>query len=221
MMVQSTGLDKNMSPLDIGQLPEFYQGLSNASILIVGNGPSAAGRELGEQIDSFDSIVRINNYVTDKMESSVGSRTDLWVNGANQGLKKRSQLPPNILVMIPPEVLRYKGDAIYDRIKKRLRTSDYTMLPLPTMEAMEQSCGLTRPTTGFFAIYFFHQLGLDVTIHGFDFFVGSKGHYFDNPLSRWLKDKGIIKKAAKHDIAGEKAFIEGLIKAGEIKRLVS
>lgn len=200
-------------------LPPHFNNLSGASILIVGNGPSAAQHDLGEQIEGFDQIVRINNFVTKGMEAQVGSRTDIWVNGANQGLQKRHTIPETILVMIPPVVLKHKGEAIHPRIKKRLSTENYTLLPLEIMEEMELSCGLERPTTGFFAIYFFYLLGLDVTLHGFDFFVGSTAHYYDGPLKRWLKEKGLIRKARKHDVSGEKAFVEDLIHRGELKIL--
>ncbi len=201
-------------------IPEPLADLKHQSLLIMGNGPSAVNHDLGEQIDGFDQIIRINNYVTDGLEKQVGSRTDIWVNGANQGLAKRKRIPSNIIIMIPPAVLRHKGDAIHNRIKRRLGTQDYSMLPLETMTIMENKSGIERPTTGFFAIYFFYLLGLDVTLHGFDFFVGSTGHYFDTPIKRWLKDKGIIKKAQKHDVLGEKAFVEKLIQGGNLKRLV-
>ncbi|NQV14046.1 glycosyltransferase family 29 protein [bacterium] len=210
-----------MSVLNLHILPESYKSLENESLLIVGNGSSAAQDDLGEDIDNFDRVIRINNYVTQGMESKVGSRTDIWVNGANQGLKKRIPIPNNILVMIPSLVLHHKGDAIHDRIKKRLGTSTYTMLPLAAMQEMEQTCGLERPTTGFFSIYFFYLLGLDITLHGFDFFVGSTSHYFDHPFNRWLKDRGIIKKAAKHDVGAEKTFVEDLLNMGKLKRLKS
>jgi hypothetical protein len=121
--------------------------------------------------------------------------------------------------MIPPVVLKRKGDAIHPRIEKRLGTNKYELLPLEIMSEMESSCGLDRPTTGFFAIYFCYLLGLDVTLHGFDFFVGSTAHYFDSPLKRWLKEKGIIRKAGKHDVSGEKEFVESLIRQGKIKLL--
>ena len=75
-----------MSTFSINDLPQQYHSLKDSSILIVGNGPSAAGLELGQEIDNFDQIVRINNFVTQGMESRVGSRTDIWVNGANHGL---------------------------------------------------------------------------------------------------------------------------------------
>jgi len=208
-----------MASFTLRDLPDSFHDLKDASILIVGNGPSAATSELGSKIDNFDLVVRINNYVTQGLENRVGSRTDIWVNGANQGLKKRQDLPEKILVMIPPVVLKQKGSAIHTRITKRLGTDQYTMLPLNIMNHLEGSCGLDRPTTGFFAIYFFYLLGVDITLHGFDFFVGSTAHYFDGPLKRWLKERGLIKKAAKHDVSGEKSFIETLIQKGRIKTL--
>lgn len=208
-----------MANFNLDNLPDQYQVLKNASILIMGNGPSAAQHELGQTIDSFDQVIRINNFVTENMESRVGSRTDIWVNGANQGLKKRRDIPDNILVMIPPVVLTHKGEAIHSRIRKRLGTKSYTLLPNEIMSEMERLCGLDRPTTGFFTIFFCYLLGLDITLHGFDFFVGSTAHYFDSPLIRWLKEKGFLKKATKHDVSGEKAFIESLIQENKIKVL--
>ncbi|NQT62577.1 MAG: glycosyltransferase family 29 protein [Candidatus Marinimicrobia bacterium] len=208
-----------MHSIDSSHLPQFLQNGLSKKTIIIGNGPSAAEHELGKEIDNFDQVIRINNYVTHNMENRVGSRTDIWVNGANQGLKRRTVIPENILVMIPPVVLKHKGDAIHPRIAKRLGTNNYALLPLEIMSEMESSCGLDRPTTGFFAIYFFYLLGLDVTLHGFDFFVGSTAHYFDSPLKRWLKEKGLIRKAGKHDVSGEKEFVESLIGQEKIKLL--
>ena len=200
-------------------LPKHYRSLEKSSILIIGNGPSATDSDHGKLIDSFDQIIRINNYVTEGLEEQIGSRTDVWVNGANQGLVKRKDTPDNILVMIPPAVLEHKGDAIHDRIRRRLGTEQYFMLPIDIMEQMEQECSIDRPTTGFFTVYFFYLLGLDVTVHGFDFFVETTSHYFDSPLKRWLKDKGFIRKAGKHNVQGEKTFIEDLIRTKKIKQL--
>lgn len=208
-----------MANFKLQDLPVQYQFLNNTSVLIIGNGPSAGKDDLGQKIDNFDCVVRINNYVTRSLESKVGSHTDIWVNGANQGLKKRTEIPGNILVMIPQVVLKHKGEAIHTRVEKRLGTKNYTLVPLKIMSEMENSCGIERPTTGFFAIYFFYLLGLDLTLHGFDFFVGSTAHYFDGPLKRWFKEKGLIKKAAKHEVHQEKEFVETLIQRGKIKVL--
>ena len=143
-----------MTALSLQDLPEFYQSLKGGSVLIVGNGPSASQSDLGQEIDRFDTVVRINNYVTKGLESKVGSRTDIWVNGANQGLKKRQDLASNILVLIPSVVLDHKGQDIHKRIQHRLGSTQYFMLPVEVMKDMERECGLSRPTTGFFSIYF-------------------------------------------------------------------
>jgi len=136
-----------MSQISLHDLPDPYRSLENASVLIVGNGPSATERSLGSQIDDFDWIVRINNYATRGLETQVGSRTDIWVNGANQGLRKRKELPDNILVMIPMDVLEHKRDSIHGRIRRRLGTDRYFMLPVETMSGMEKGCGIPRPST--------------------------------------------------------------------------
>lgn len=210
-----------MLDISFNDLPPFYHQLKGKSVVIIGNGPSATSQPLGHSIDGFDCIIRINNYVTAGMEDQVGSRTDIWVNGANQGLHRRKEQPENILVMIPPVVLQHKGDAIHARVEKRLGTTNYFLLPLDVMTQMESSSGIPRPTTGFFSIYFFYQMGCDVTLHGFDFFVNSKAHYFDSPIKRWLKDRGLIPKAGKHDVSQEKLLVETLIESGKISLLKS
>lgn len=208
-----------MADFSLLDLPEHYHSLKDSSIIIIGNGPSAAEYDLGNEIDKFDQVVRINNYITTDLEAQVGGKTDIWVNGANQGLKSRKTLANNILVMIPSLVLDHKGESIHKRIQQRLGTDHYYMLPVDLMRKIESQCEIVRPTTGFFTIYFFYLLGFDVTLHGFDFFVGSTSHYFDSPFKRWLKDKGLIRKAGKHDVSGEKSFIEALIESGKIKLL--
>jgi len=175
--------------------------------------------QLGARIDSFDLVIRINNYTTRGLEPELGSRTDIWVNGANQGLKKRKDPPELILTMIPPVVLREKGEAIHTRIQRRLGTDRYHLIPLEDMETLERFSGIERPTTGLFTILYFYLKGCDISLHGFDFFVSSKGHYFDSRFKRWLKESGIIKKAAKHQILQEKQLVDRLMDEGRLRNL--
>jgi hypothetical protein len=51
---------------------------SKASVVLVGNGPSAVSSNLGRIIDTFDEVVRFNNYTTVGFEDQVGSKTTLW-----------------------------------------------------------------------------------------------------------------------------------------------
>ncbi len=59
------------------------------SILLVANGRSVLEHEFGAQIDGFETVGRIHNYETAGFERFVGSRTDIWFNGANQNLRPR------------------------------------------------------------------------------------------------------------------------------------
>ena len=47
-------------------------------VLLVGNGPSIRERGFGCTIDSFDTVVRFNSFVTKGLEEHTGSKTSLW-----------------------------------------------------------------------------------------------------------------------------------------------
>jgi hypothetical protein len=183
------------------------------TLLIIANGSSILNHQYGNEIDKFSNIARINNYSTTDYEEFVGSKTDIWFNGANQGLKNRIVKPNRIVVFIPAEILSRKGDAIHQRIEKRLDTqrSNYELISSNEMLRYENQVGVTRPTTGTSSIIW----GLDnfdkVVIHGFDFFIDSQTHYNENPLMRWLIEKHIVKKATKHNMSDEKKYIESLL----------
>ena len=60
-------------------------------LLIIANGPSPLKNTFGDAIDKFKEIGRINNYTTNNFEKFIGSKTTIWFNGANQGLKVRQK----------------------------------------------------------------------------------------------------------------------------------
>ena len=95
----------------------------NKSILIIGNGQSILNNDFQNQIDNFDTVLRINNYKINGYEQFLGSKTDIWFNGANQNLVKQNEVLDRILVFIPPNILQEKGDEIHNRIQKRLGVS--------------------------------------------------------------------------------------------------
>ena len=190
-------------------------------ILIIGNGRSVLDYSFGEQINKFTVVGRINNYSTKKYEDYVGHKTDIWFNGANQNLKKRRNIPSEVVVFIPPEILHRKGKTIYHRISKRLNISKekYSLVPVETMEQYEKQLGVTRPTTGTSSILWAMEIYKKVIIHGFDFFIDSKIHYNENIIIKWLIDWGINKKAGKHNMIAEKQYIDKLIRENKVTPL--
>ncbi len=177
--------------------------------------------QMGSVIDTFTTVGRINNYSTSGFENYVGSKTQIWFNGANQNLKKRVQIPERVVVFIPAEILWRKGESIHERITRRLGIprSRYELTSLKDMEVLEQKCGILRPTTGTASILWAIGQFEEVIIYGFDFFIDSKAHYNDRKWMNWLIQKGVLTKGRKHDMTSEKIFIESLLIEGKIKRL--
>ena len=192
------------------------------SIVIIANAPSVLGHKLGEKIDTYQTVARINNYQIKGFENSVGTRTDIWFNGANQGLKKRKSIPESVIVFIPPEILNRKGNSIHNRIQKRLNLNGngYTCISLDKMLEYEKMCNIARLTTGTNAICWAMEHYEDVTIHGYDFFQKAKNHYFDGKLMNIAIKSGIKKYGKKHSLKDEKEFVFSLIKQNKIKQLL-
>jgi len=189
-------------------------------IIIIGGGQSILNHKLGELIDSFPTIGRINNYKTYGFEEFIGSRTNIWFNGANQGLKKNKVIPHRVVVLIPPKILAEKGGKIHDRIIRRLNTEKYELVPKKYMDKFESEVNTQRLTTGTNSILWAIENFDRVFIHGFDFFIDSKTHYNDGKIKKWLIENGLIKKSQKHNNIKEKQYIEKLIFQGKIIKLV-
>ena len=190
-------------------------------ILIIGNGRSVLDHSFGKQINKFSIVGRINNYSIDNYAEYVGGKTDIWFNGANQNLKRQKVIPNEIVVFIPPEILRRKKEKIHDRISRRLHIDKekYFLIPLETMENYEILTGVKRLTTGTSCILWAIENFEKVIIHGFDFFIDSKSHYNDNFITKWLIDWEINKKGGKHNMVAEKIYIEKLIQDKKVIQL--
>ena len=190
-------------------------------ILIIGNGRSVLDYSFGEEINKFPVVGRINNYATKKYDNYVGQKTDIWFNGANQNLKKRNSIPSEVVILIPPEILQRKGEAIYHRIFKRLKLSkeEYSLVSIETMRQYEKQLGVIRPTTGTSSILWALGNYKKVIIHGFDFFIDSKTHYNENIINKWLIDLGLNKKAGKHNMDAEKKYIDTQIQENKVIQL--
>tara|TARA_B100000315_G_C14321654_1_gene471064 strand:- start:95 stop:712 length:618 start_codon:yes stop_codon:yes gene_type:complete len=195
--------------------------LISDQILIIANGESILNLKLKKEINSFPIVARINNYSITGYEEYIGTKTDIWFNGANQALKKRTNKPTKVIVFVPLEILNRKGEKIYDQVSRRLNLNNnqYTLISTEMMAKFEQQLNVKRPTTGTSAILWALENYQQVIIHGFDFFIDTKLHYNESLLIKWLINYGIIKKASKHDMTAEKQYIEMQIQENNIIQL--
>ena len=185
------------------------------SILIIANGESILKYKYGNIIDKFSNIVRINNFKTKKYEDYVGSKTTIWFNGANQGLVKRDSFPKKIIVSIPSVILS-KKENIQSHISKRIKTKNFKHISLSEIKKYENEVGYSRLTTGMYAILWSMHNYKNVYIHGYDFFINSKGHYYDGRIVKFFKNNNILKRGFKHNNNLEKLFILNLLKSKRI-----
>ena len=191
------------------------------SILIIANGESILNNDYGEFIDKHPLVARINNYQTKGFEKQIGSKTDIWFNGANSKLKLQSAKYSDIIVLMPSQVILKKEADLNGHVSKRLKLNkeEYTTVSLSNIQTFENQVGYNRLTTGLYSILWALKNYNEVIIHGFDFFQESKAHYYDNSLSKLLIKNNIIKKGQKHNNILEKQFVNNLISENKIKTL--
>ena len=182
-------------------------------LLIIANGPSALKEKLGDRIDQFHVIGRINNYTTNNFEKFIGSKTNIWFNGANQRLKTRQRIPKKTIILVPYEILCRKESILSEKIPKKLNLNkkQYTLVKKEKMKEYEDISNIKRPTTGLNSILWGIENYDKVIIHGFDFFQGDGGHYFDNKIQNLLTSMKILRKGSKHNNTAEKHYVEELV----------
>jgi hypothetical protein len=56
---------------------------TESRVIVIGNSPSVLDHELGEIIDDYDVVIRINRCPTKGYEKNIGSKTDIWATTRN------------------------------------------------------------------------------------------------------------------------------------------
>ena len=191
------------------------------SILIVGNSPKILDYKFGNEINKFSEVARINNYKINDFEDYVGSKTTIWINGANKHIKKPINIPKNIIVLIPYYLLKYKHERIIQRTPKRLKLDPqkFSIINKKKMQNYEKLSRVNRPSTGLYAILWSLENYKTVIIHGFNFFKDSNDHYFDSKIKKMMNKLLFRKKYYNdkyHDFNSEKLYVNTLIKDKKI-----
>jgi glycosyltransferase involved in cell wall biosynthesis len=192
-------------------------------VVVVGNSPAVLETRLGDRIDGFDEVIRLNNFQTAGYEAHVGRKTTRaffsWAckpNAALAGLKKHQRL---LFMADRFEQRGWMDDRMTRPDGCGLRTADCT--PLETVlyyDGLRDLLGLPAgkwPSTGVVAIQWaldtFGEQG-EVWIHGFSFYAESgqtlKRYYnIDTPRDE------------KHDFEAEARYVRSLIERGKLREL--
>lgn len=193
----------------------------NDKILIIANGPSILKKNFGLEIDKFDEVARINNFQIDGFHENIGTKTTIWFNGGNQNLIKPIFYPKKVVVFIPYEILIKKEDKVKKILPYRLgmNCNDFILVKKQKMKEFENQSNIKRPTTGLSSILWAIENYKKVIIHGFDFFLTGKEHYYDSNIKKKIANLKIFGAAKKHNNIGERDFVRSLLKQNRLMEL--
>lgn len=149
--------------------------------IIIGNGPSAIEKENGDFINSFNIVIRINNFLINGYEKYVGTKTDIWsVNNGyiftNDFKWKCSFAQPKTIIFVPYSLKEYQN---YQDCQKVTLKNNEELCNIDVSKQADLYYDTTRkkwPSTGLMTIMQFNPC----YITGFDSFQSTKHHYGDD-----------------------------------------
>lgn len=166
----------------------------NGNIIVIGNSGNIKNYLLGNKINNFNVIIRLNNAPIYGYEKYIGSRTDIRICAHNAIGNLDDSLLKNIKILVVwgVDLHLYNKKNILLKIKKKypklkiykLRDDyldyNYTLFHKYTGKNRNKMIWLS---TGWFAIFFAKMISNTVYVHGFGFTDKNnicKYHYYDN-----------------------------------------
>ncbi|XP_068552221.1 type 2 lactosamine alpha-2,3-sialyltransferase isoform X2 [Anas acuta] len=244
------GSDKFELPYGIKRAEQFFRlalsrlqncGLSNEDdsvscrrCVVVGNGGVLRNKTLGEKIDSYDVIIRMNNGPVIGYEEDVGRRTTFRLSYPESIFSDPIHYDPNttvVIIVFKPRDLKWlweilggqkisaKGfwkkpalNMIYKSNQIRIldpsitRKTAYDWLHFPTRFPKKEKP--KHPTTGLIAITLAFHICHEVHLAGFKYDFTDRNsslHYYGNDtMSQMMQNE-------YHDISAEQKFLKKLI----------
>ncbi|NXA38997.1 SIA4C sialyltransferase, partial [Eudromia elegans] len=121
-------------------LPESIQSLKCRRCAVVGNGHRLRNSSMGETIDTYDVVIRLNNAPVHGYEQDVGSKTTmrLFYPESAHFHPGRENEPGTLLVLVPFKPVDFQWLEAILRDKKRVRKGFWKQPPLIWEAAPEQ-----------------------------------------------------------------------------------
>ena len=195
----------------------FENAIKGKSVAVVGNGPQELGKGKGYKIDSYDIVIRFNNFNTNGFEKDYGSKTDIFIRNGSMELKDVNRQFNKICVWEPDFyhfiIPQYILDRLYaDIVDNKFQTTylNYEMHNIPKIESGIK----TNLTSGTLIIYFLFKINkISINdIYGFSFIKND----YDSNSYHYYPDKLNYGDASKwHEINNEILFLRKLFNLNE------
>jgi Glycosyltransferase family 29 (sialyltransferase). len=189
---------------------------SKEDAILIGNSPKIKDYELGEKIDKFPFVVRINDAPTNSYERLVGQKTNLRV--LNRPMQEEKQVgnarsKDEILKEFNSGILLYPTEEkIEEEAEEKLKNADKVYRTHNDFriykQGIENSLKIDRLSTGLFSTLLLVHIFERVTLLNFDFYTSSKSYHY------WEEFDG--GDPSRHDFDKERLWIEAFDEKGLI-----
>jgi hypothetical protein len=178
------------------------------STILVGNGRSLIGSRLGKKIDKFDTVIRMNNFVTEGFETDVGTKFDIHARRSCDDVKYIPDDNVHVYGFITACDISY-GMSVVSRNLLYSYGDRYTEVTLEKCKEIADQVGLKYPqeraSVGVLSVAYFVEKFEDITITGFDLIQNPDTPTFKKYWSAPPVD------AHYHNFFKEARFLEDLI----------
>lgn len=220
-------LNKRGVDLGFDVLENKWKYANRKKIVIVGNSPSVLNNEAGSYIDSFDIVIRLNDFNIVDYRKYVGTKiTSAFCTFATVFTDEYYKLNSNQIYMSTSD--RYGDlDFLKNRVDPMIDLNNINILDEYYYSGLNKKLGLTdkkRCSTGTLAIEYIlnNFISSDIYIHGIDLRTDminkENTHYFKKKKatgSRWINSI-----AEYHDFNIEFNYVNSLINNNIIKKLI-
>jgi hypothetical protein len=190
------------------------------NIIIIGNSPNVMNNKYGDLINTYDEVIRINNFELKGYEEYVGNKTDkIFLTFAT----KYSDI---IFNFDPKKLYLFTADKYDDKKFLKERISKGVKIDIEKVNILEKKyfyelnnkvgcVGKERCTTGLIATEWCLNNYTDsiITLYGFSFFEDIKNEIIPHYFSHNPKDNGY------HNFNNEKKYFNNYINEGHLKIL--
>ncbi|XP_032905829.1 CMP-N-acetylneuraminate-beta-galactosamide-alpha-2,3-sialyltransferase 4-like [Amblyraja radiata] len=225
-------------------MPESIKRLACKRCVIIGNGFTLKNSSLGEKINNYDVVIRINDAPVRGYEKDVGNKTTLrFFYPESAGLKPEYENNPNtLLVFLPfkqvdarwlsailynekrtskgfwkPPPLVWEANPSNIRILNPyyIHQAATKLLKIPLKVPPKSLQKPVHPTSGFLAITVALNYCDEVHVAGFGYPITQR----DTPIHYYDKTTMKAMTNSEHNITHEQLFLKKLVDAGAIKYL--
>lgn len=195
---------------------------TSKKVIVIGNSPNVINHKIGDKIDKFDIVIRVNDFRTIGFEKYVGQKTDIVMTSfaTNFNTEEYNSISAN-QVMMSLFDKKNQDEYLNNRIEK-YGLSNVNIMPDYYYLGLNEEVGLSgikRCSSGTIALKWAidNYPDHDIYFYGIDL-IKEDAHYFKQSSSNvqaWKKSIEIY-----HDFEKEKDYINVLLNNGIIKKIV-